>query len=96
MDQETIKDHMDKWMQKGFDLMPVVKDDEGHYWPGFGPGVPHATDWRKTKQQGQTPSMDDVRAVWRKHNFELRVACVRRDYDSEDDSETLQPTKTTR
>ncbi|KAA6353536.1 MAG: hypothetical protein EZS28_050937, partial [Streblomastix strix] len=94
--KETIKDHMHRWMLKGFDLIPVGKDDEGHCWPGFGPGVPHATDWRKTKQQGRTPSMDDVRAFWKEHNFDLRVACVRRDYDSEDDSETLQPTKTTR
>ncbi|KAA6394565.1 MAG: hypothetical protein EZS28_009913 [Streblomastix strix] len=83
-------------MQKRFDLIPVGKDDEGHYWPVFGPGVPHATDWRKTKQQGQTPSMDDVRAFWREYNFDLRVACVRKEYGSEDDSETLQPTKTKR
>ncbi|KAA6352839.1 MAG: hypothetical protein EZS28_051634 [Streblomastix strix] len=94
--KETIKDHMHKWMLKGFDLIPVGKDDDGNHWPGFGPGVPHATDWKWTKQQGQTPSMDDVRAFWREHNFDLRVACVRKEYDSEDDSETLQPTKTTR
>ncbi|KAA6369588.1 MAG: hypothetical protein EZS28_034886 [Streblomastix strix] len=94
--KETIKDHKHKWMLKRFDLIPVGKDDEGHYWPGFGPGVPHATDWRKTKQQGPTPSIDDVRAFWKEHNFDLRVACVRRDYDSEDDSETLYPTKTMR
>ncbi|KAA6375045.1 MAG: hypothetical protein EZS28_029429 [Streblomastix strix] len=94
--KETIKDHMHKWMQKGFDLIRVSKDDEGHYWPGFGPGVPHATDWRKTKQQGQTQSMDEFRAFWREYNFDLSVACVRRDYDLEDDSEILQPTKTTR
>ncbi|KAA6339732.1 MAG: hypothetical protein EZS28_052588, partial [Streblomastix strix] len=94
--KETIKDHMHKWILKGFDLIPVGKDDEGHYWPGFGPRVPHATDWKKAKQQGQTPSMDDVRAFWKEHNFYLRVACVRKDYDSADDSETLQPTKTTR
>ncbi|KAA6358612.1 MAG: hypothetical protein EZS28_045861, partial [Streblomastix strix] len=94
--KETIKDHMHKRMLKGFDLIPVGKDDEGLYWPRLGPGVPHATDRRKAKQQGQTLSMDDVRAFWKEHNFDLRVACVRRDYDSEDDSETLQPTKTTR
>ncbi|KAA6394263.1 MAG: hypothetical protein EZS28_010207, partial [Streblomastix strix] len=87
---------MHKWMLKGFVLIPVGKDDEGHYWPEFGPGVPHATDRRKTKQQGQTPSMDDVRALWKKHNFDLRVACARRDYDSKDDSKTLQSSKTTR
>ncbi|KAA6363794.1 MAG: hypothetical protein EZS28_040679, partial [Streblomastix strix] len=58
--------------------------------------VPHVTDQRKAKQQGQTPSMDDIRAFWRKYNFDLRVACVRKEYNSEDDSETLQPTKTTR
>ncbi|KAA6401857.1 MAG: hypothetical protein EZS28_002618 [Streblomastix strix] len=40
--------------------------------------------------------MDDVRAFWREHNFDLRTACVRKEYDSEDDSETLQPAKTTR
>ncbi|KAA6368286.1 MAG: hypothetical protein EZS28_036186, partial [Streblomastix strix] len=94
--KETIKDHMHKWMLKGFDLIPVGKDDEGNHWPGFDPGVPHATDWWKAKQQGQRLSMDDVRAFWKEHDFELRVACVRRDHDSEDDSETLQPTKTTR
>ncbi|KAA6366158.1 MAG: hypothetical protein EZS28_038317 [Streblomastix strix] len=87
---------MHKWMLKGFDLIPVGKDDEGNPWPGFGPGVPHATDWRKAKQQGQILSMDDIRAFWKEHNFDLRVACVRRDYDLEDGSETLQPTKTTR
>jgi hypothetical protein len=47
--KETIKEHMHKGMLKGFDLIPVGKDDEGYYWPGFGPGVPHATDWRKAK-----------------------------------------------
>ncbi|KAA6390572.1 MAG: hypothetical protein EZS28_013904 [Streblomastix strix] len=94
--KETIKDHMHRWMLNGFDLIQMGKDDEGHYWPGFGPGVPHATYWRKTKQQGQTPSMDDIKAFWREHNFVLRVACVRKEYDSEDDSETLQPAKTTR
>ncbi|KAA6389601.1 MAG: hypothetical protein EZS28_014870 [Streblomastix strix] len=94
--KETIKEHMRSWMLKGFDLIPVGKDDDGQYWPGFGPEVPHATDWRKAKQQGQTPSMNEFRAFWREHNFELRVACVRREYDSEDDSETLQPAKTTR
>ncbi|KAA6378700.1 MAG: hypothetical protein EZS28_025775, partial [Streblomastix strix] len=73
--KETIKDHMHKWMLKGFDLIPVGKDDEGNHWPGFGPGVPHASDWRKAKQQGETPSMDDVRAFWREQNFDLRVAC---------------------
>ncbi|KAA6374882.1 MAG: hypothetical protein EZS28_029592 [Streblomastix strix] len=94
--KETIREHMRSWMLKGFDLIPVGKDDDGQYWPGFGPGVPHATDWRKAKQQGQTLSMDEVRAFWRVHNFDLRIACVRREYDSEDDSETLQPAKTTR
>ncbi|KAA6391900.1 MAG: hypothetical protein EZS28_012574 [Streblomastix strix] len=58
--KEIIKDHMHKWMLKGFDLIPVGKDDEGHYQLGFGPGVPHATDWRKAKQQGLTPTMDEV------------------------------------
>ncbi|KAA6369964.1 MAG: hypothetical protein EZS28_034509 [Streblomastix strix] len=94
--KETTKDHMRRWMLKGFDLIPVGKDDEGHYWPSFGPGIPHATDRRKTKQQGQTPSMDDIKAFYREHNFELRVACARNEYDSEDDSETTQPAKTTR
>ncbi|KAA6384235.1 MAG: hypothetical protein EZS28_020232 [Streblomastix strix] len=63
--KETIKEHMHSWMLKGFDLIPVGKDDDGQYWPGFGPGVPQATDWRKAKLQGQTPSMDDVKAFWR-------------------------------
>ncbi|KAA6388216.1 MAG: hypothetical protein EZS28_016255, partial [Streblomastix strix] len=94
LSKETIKEHMRRWMLKGFDLIPVGKDDKGQYWPGFDPGVPHATDWRKAKQQGQTLSMDEVRAFWREHNFDLRVACVRREHDSEDDSETLQPAKT--
>ncbi|KAA6374060.1 MAG: hypothetical protein EZS28_030415 [Streblomastix strix] len=40
--------------------------------------------------------MDEVRAFWREHNFDLKVVCVRKEYDSEDDSETLQPAKTTR
>ncbi|KAA6370094.1 MAG: hypothetical protein EZS28_034380, partial [Streblomastix strix] len=94
--KKTIKEHMHMWILKGFDLIPVGKDDEGNHWLGFGPGVPHATDWRKAKQQGQKLTMDDGRAFWKEHDFDLRVACVRRDYDSEDDSETLQPSKTTR
>ncbi|KAA6367431.1 MAG: hypothetical protein EZS28_037043, partial [Streblomastix strix] len=94
--KETIKEHMRRQMLRGFDLIPVGKDDEGHYWPGFGPGVPHVTDWRKSKQQGQTPSTDDVRAFWREHNLNLRISCVRKKFDSEDDSETLQPVKITR
>ncbi|KAA6380049.1 MAG: hypothetical protein EZS28_024423 [Streblomastix strix] len=60
--KETIREHMRRQMLKRFDLIPVSKDDEGQYWPRFGPGVPHATDWRKSKQQGKTPSMDDIRA----------------------------------
>ncbi|KAA6317253.1 MAG: hypothetical protein EZS28_055130, partial [Streblomastix strix] len=94
--KETIKDHIRRWMLKGFELIPIGKDDEGQYWPGFGPGVPHAIDWRKSKQRGQTPSMDDIRAFWREHNFELRMACVKKEYDSVYDSETLQPAKITR
>ncbi|KAA6381191.1 MAG: hypothetical protein EZS28_023283 [Streblomastix strix] len=94
--KETIKDHMHKWMLKGFDLIPVGKDDEGNHWPGFGPGVRHTADWRKAKQQGQILSMEDVKSFWKEHDYNLRVACVRRDYDSEDDSETLQPSKITR
>ncbi|KAA6361939.1 MAG: hypothetical protein EZS28_042535 [Streblomastix strix] len=90
----TIKDHMLRWMLKGFDLIPVCKDKEGYYQPGFSPGVPHATDWIMSKQQGQAPSMDDIRAFWRELNFDLRVACERKEYDSEDDSETLQLAKT--
>ncbi|KAA6318955.1 MAG: hypothetical protein EZS28_054879, partial [Streblomastix strix] len=72
--KETIKDHMRRWMLKGFNFIPVGKDDEGQYWQEFGPGVPHATDWRKSKQQGQTPLMDDIRAFWREYNFDLRLA----------------------
>ncbi|KAA6379879.1 MAG: hypothetical protein EZS28_024595 [Streblomastix strix] len=72
------------------------KDDEGQYWPGFGPGVPHATDWGKSKYRGQIPSMDEIRAFWRQNNFDLKVACVKKKYNSENDSETLQPAKTTR
>ncbi|KAA6356382.1 MAG: hypothetical protein EZS28_048090, partial [Streblomastix strix] len=68
-----IKNRMHKWILKGFDLIPVGKDDEGQYWPGFGPGVPHATDWRKSKQQGLPLSMEEVKAFWRENNFELRV-----------------------
>ncbi|KAA6382212.1 MAG: hypothetical protein EZS28_022263 [Streblomastix strix] len=94
--KETIKDQMRRWVLKGFDLKPVGKDDEGQCWPGFDPGVPHATDWKKSKQQSQTLSLDDVRAFLREHHFELRVACVRKECDSEDDSETLQQAKTTR
>ncbi|KAA6401185.1 MAG: hypothetical protein EZS28_003291 [Streblomastix strix] len=96
MTTETIKDRMCSWMLKGFDLIPVGKVDEGQYWPGFGPRVPHATNWRKSKQQGQTPSMDEVRAFQREYNFDLKVACVRKEYDSKDDSDTLQPAKTSR
>ncbi|KAA6357287.1 MAG: hypothetical protein EZS28_047186 [Streblomastix strix] len=94
--KEIIKDLMHKWMLKGFDQITVGKNEEGQYQPGFGPGVRYATDWRKSKQQDQTFSMDDVKAFWREHNFDSRVACVRKKYDSEDESETLQPTKTTR
>ncbi|KAA6316021.1 MAG: hypothetical protein EZS28_055322, partial [Streblomastix strix] len=35
--------------------------------------------------------MDDIRAFWREQNFDLRVACEKKEYDSEDDSKTLQP-----
>ncbi|KAA6397168.1 MAG: hypothetical protein EZS28_007307 [Streblomastix strix] len=87
---------MRRWMIKGFDLITVGKDDEGQYWPGFGPSYKHAIYQTKSKQQGIKHSMDDIRAFWREHNFDLRVACVRKEYDSEDDSETLQPVKATR
>ncbi|KAA6376949.1 MAG: hypothetical protein EZS28_027523 [Streblomastix strix] len=59
----TFKDRMHGWMLKGFDQIPVGKDDEDQYWPGFGPSELNATDWRKSKQQGLEPSMDDVRAL---------------------------------
>ncbi|KAA6358765.1 MAG: hypothetical protein EZS28_045708 [Streblomastix strix] len=52
MTMETINDAMHRWMLKGFDLIPVGKDDEGQYWPGFDPGVPYAADWKMSKQQG--------------------------------------------
>ncbi|KAA6330821.1 MAG: hypothetical protein EZS28_053451, partial [Streblomastix strix] len=51
--KETIQDQKHIWILKGFDLIPVGKDDEGQYWLDFGPGVLHATDWRKPKQYGQ-------------------------------------------
>ncbi|KAA6358287.1 MAG: hypothetical protein EZS28_046186, partial [Streblomastix strix] len=94
--KETIKDHTHKWMLKGFDLISVGKDDEGHYWPCFGLGVLQTTNWRKSKHQGIAPSMDEVRAFWREYNFDLNVACVRKEYNSDDDSDTLQPAITTR
>ncbi|KAA6367145.1 MAG: hypothetical protein EZS28_037327 [Streblomastix strix] len=94
--KESIKDHMRKRMLQGFDLIPVGKDDEEQYQLGFGAGVQQAADWRKSKQQSQTSFMDDISAFWREYNFDLRVACVRKEYDSENDSETLQPTKTAR
>ncbi|KAA6397312.1 MAG: hypothetical protein EZS28_007156 [Streblomastix strix] len=40
--------------------------------------------------------MNDIKAFWREHNFDLREECVRKEYDSDDDSQTLQPTKATR
>ncbi|KAA6391241.1 MAG: hypothetical protein EZS28_013230 [Streblomastix strix] len=33
--------------------------------------------------------MEEIRAFWRVYNFELRVACVRKEYQSENNSETL-------
>ncbi|KAA6392914.1 MAG: hypothetical protein EZS28_011562 [Streblomastix strix] len=77
----------------GSDLIQVGKDDEGQYWPGFAPSVQHATDWRKPEQQDLAHSMDEVRTFRKEYNFDLRVACVRKEYDSENDSETLQPAK---
>ncbi|KAA6368527.1 MAG: hypothetical protein EZS28_035947, partial [Streblomastix strix] len=67
--KEIVKDQIARWKQKGIYLIPVGKDDEKQYWPGYDPG---------------------------EHNLDLRVACVRKEYDSEDDSETLQPAKPTR
>ncbi|KAA6396870.1 MAG: hypothetical protein EZS28_007601 [Streblomastix strix] len=92
MKKETIKDHIHKWIFNGFELLPVDKDDEKQYWPGFCPGVPYATDQRKSKRSILAPSMDEVRALWKECNFNLRVECVRKEYDSEYDQETLQPT----
>ncbi|KAA6363033.1 MAG: hypothetical protein EZS28_041440 [Streblomastix strix] len=92
--KETIKDNMHKSKQKGFDLIPMGKDDEGHYWPVFVTGVQHVKDWMKAKQQCQTPSMDEVTAFWIEHIFDLRAAFVRKEYDSDDESETLQSIKT--
>ncbi|KAA6401943.1 MAG: hypothetical protein EZS28_002532 [Streblomastix strix] len=62
--KETFKNYMLTWMLKGFDLIPLGKDDEGQHWPGFGSNIPHMLNWRKSKQQGFAPSMDKVRAIW--------------------------------
>ncbi|KAA6402055.1 MAG: hypothetical protein EZS28_002420 [Streblomastix strix] len=94
--KETIKDHIRRWMLKGINLIPVDKDDEGQYWPGFGPGISHATNWIKSKQYGLPPSQEEVKSFQREYNFEFRVACVKKEYDSEDVSETIQPAKSTR
>ncbi|KAA6374203.1 MAG: hypothetical protein EZS28_030270 [Streblomastix strix] len=94
--KETIENHMQRWVLQVFDLIPVCKDDEGQYQPGFGPGVPYATDWRKSNLQGLTPTVGEDGAFWKDCNFDLRVACVRKKCDSKDNSETLQPTKTIR
>ncbi|KAA6361217.1 MAG: hypothetical protein EZS28_043256 [Streblomastix strix] len=53
---------MHRWILKGFDQIQVGKDGEGQYWPSFGPGVPHATDLRQSKQQDQdtTPLTEEV------------------------------------
>lgn len=48
MTKETINDHIYRWILKGFDLIPVVKDIEGQYRPGFGLDVPHVANWRKS------------------------------------------------
>ncbi|KAA6376754.1 MAG: hypothetical protein EZS28_027719 [Streblomastix strix] len=58
--KDIIKDHMHKWMLKGFDLISVGNNDKDQYWPDFGSGVPHATDWRKAKQQGQTSNLSSL------------------------------------
>ncbi|KAA6335875.1 MAG: hypothetical protein EZS28_052923 [Streblomastix strix] len=68
--KEIIKDHTNRQMLKNLTILPVGKNVEGQYWPGFGPDVSHATDWRKTKQQGQTPSMDEVKTFWKEHSFD--------------------------
>ncbi|KAA6396803.1 MAG: hypothetical protein EZS28_007665 [Streblomastix strix] len=96
MTKETINDHIYRWILKGFDLIPVVKDIEGQYRPGFGLDVPHVANWRKSQQQGIAPSMEEVKAFWREYNFDLKIENLRKKFDSEDDSETLQPARTTR
>ncbi|KAA6389247.1 MAG: hypothetical protein EZS28_015228 [Streblomastix strix] len=58
MTKETIKVHMHRWILKGFDQIQVGKDDEVQYWPSFGPGVPHTTDWRQSKQQDRKLEID--------------------------------------
>ncbi|KAA6365369.1 MAG: hypothetical protein EZS28_039106 [Streblomastix strix] len=92
--KETIENHMQRQILQVFDLIPVCKDDEGQYQPGFGPGVSYATDWRKSNLQALTPTVGEDGAFWKDCNFDLRVACVRKEYDSKDNSETLQPAKT--
>ncbi|KAA6381495.1 MAG: hypothetical protein EZS28_022978 [Streblomastix strix] len=47
MTKETIKGHMRRWMLKGYDLIPIGKDDDVQYWPGFGPDVSLAKDWKQ-------------------------------------------------
>ncbi|KAA6394614.1 MAG: hypothetical protein EZS28_009861 [Streblomastix strix] len=37
-----------------------------------------------------------INAFWRDVNFDLKVACIRMDYDSEDESEQMRPSKTTK
>ncbi|KAA6396345.1 MAG: hypothetical protein EZS28_008130 [Streblomastix strix] len=70
-------------MLRRTDLIPVRKDGEGQYLPAFGPEVPQAVDWRRPKRQSLTPQMDEVRAFWREYNFDLRVACVKKDESGE-------------
>ncbi|KAA6383169.1 MAG: hypothetical protein EZS28_021305 [Streblomastix strix] len=86
---QVIKDHTNRWMLIGFDQIPVGKNDKGQYQPVFGPGIPHTVDWRKAIQSKTVPSSEEVKEFWRENSVFLRVACVRNEYDSMDETETL-------
>lgn len=67
---------MHRWLKKGFDLIAVGKDDDGQYWPGFGPGRGNTTNWRAAKESNRKPTYDEVKAFWKENNFDLKLACV--------------------
>ncbi|KAA6394910.1 MAG: hypothetical protein EZS28_009564 [Streblomastix strix] len=73
--KKVSKDHIHRQMLKGFDLALLEKDDEDQYWPGFGLRIPHAIDWRKSKQSKVVPSMG-VKAFWRIIRIEEKVGLM--------------------
>ncbi|KAA6347349.1 MAG: hypothetical protein EZS28_052035, partial [Streblomastix strix] len=92
----VIRVHTHRRILQGFDLILVGDNDDGQCLPSIGPYRVYAMNWRRAKQAGTPPSIEEVNAFWKEVNFNLSIAYVRMEHDSDEKSQTMKLSKTSK